>query len=51
MKPSYEELKNRVSELEIEAEKSLRRSNDCKTREYLEGEKIIDIDKASGSGD
>jgi hypothetical protein len=57
MKPTYEELTIRVSQLEIEAEncrvaeKSLRRSNDYETRDYLEGEKIIDIDKASGSGD
>jgi len=57
MKPTYEELITRVSGLEIEAEncrvaeKSLRRSNDYETRDYIEGEKIIDIDKASGSGD
>jgi hypothetical protein len=56
MKPTYEELKNRVLELEAEAEncrvaeESLRRSNDYETRDYLEGEKIIDIDKASGIG-
>jgi len=57
MKLTNEALKNRVLELETEAEnrrlaeESLRRSNDYETRDYLEGEKIIDIDKAAGIGD
>ena len=57
MEPTYEALKMRVLELETEAENCrvaeelLRRSNDYETRDYLEGEKIIDIDKASGIGD
>ena len=44
------ELKTEAADCRV-AEELLRRSNGYERRDYLEGEKIIDIDKAAGIGD